>query len=260
MLTRTPIIAGNWKLNGSVGQTRSLIRDIGLGITGFQSVEVVVCPPFVYLSEASNETDAPGRGDIKLGAQDVSQHSGGAYTGEVSACMLKEFHCAYAIVGHSERRQYYGENDLLVARKALAAQTRDITPIVCVSETLQQRQEDKAREVIENQLAAIVDGTDGIDLTNIVVAYEPVWAIGTGNVASSDQVQEVHEWIREKFYVASSHAAENCRILYGGSVNADNADSIIALQDVDGCLVGGASLRSDEFIRICQVAETEGKN
>ncbi len=258
---RRPLIVGNWKMNGTVTSTRSLVSAVGIGIGEKQiAAEVAVCPPFVHLSEAIRSKDelqhsSQSLVELAIGVQNVSEHTNGAYTGEVSAEMLTEFGCSYAIVGHSERRHQMNETDELVARKARILQEHEITPIVCVGETLEERESEMTREVIERQLNANIEGERAINLYNMVIAYEPVWAIGTGNVATVEQVQQVHGWIRERLNAENPQAAEFCRILYGGSVNGANAAEILSLPDVDGCLVGGASLRADEFLTIFKATE-----
>ena len=253
MPIRKPLIVGNWKMNGDDSMARALVRGIGADVSDLKRVEVVACPPFVYLA-AVGAAGGERSNAVRIGAQDVSEHASGAYTGEVSAAMLRELGCAYVIVGHSERRQYHGESDALVARKARSAQQHGMTPIFCVGETLEERKAGQARTVIESQLDAAIRSTPPVDLANLAVAYEPVWAIGTGVVADAGQVQEAHGWIRGQLRNTDAQAAENCRILYGGSVTGDNADNFIALPDIDGCLVGGASLRAEGFVRICSAA------
>jgi triosephosphate isomerase (TIM) len=213
--------------------------------------DVVVCPPFVYLYELARLLrDAP----LGLGAQDVCAEASGAFTGEVSASMLKDVGCAYAIVGHSERRQLYREDDALVARKFVAAQAAGLVPILCVGETLEERERDATREVIARQLDAVLGLAGEAALARAVVAYEPVWAIGTGKTASPEQAQDVHAFIRERIAARDARIAAALRVVYGGSVKAANAAELFAMPDVDGGLVGGASLKSDEFLRICAAA------
>ncbi len=251
---RKVLIVGNWKMNGAVATAAKLVRDIGRQASGVEAVEVAVCPPFVYLP-AAFDVAIRGSLNIKLGGQDSSQHDSGAHTGDISAAMLMDFGCTYSIVGHSERRQHHGETDELVALKAVAAQRNGLKPIVCVGETLTERNGGCARDVVLRQLDAIFATDSAVKMSNMVVAYEPVWAIGTGNTATVEQVQEVHGWLRERLRVADAQASENCRILYGGSVNGDNVANLLALPDVDGCLVGGASLQADGFARIFLTAE-----
>ena len=249
---RRRIIVGNWKMNGSADMARSLVADVVEAAQDVSvGVDVVVCPPLTHFAIVAGLV---ADSSVSIGAQNVSEHPAGAHTGEVSSCMLKEIGCEYVIVGHSERRAYHGESDDEVGRKAKAAMSQGINAIACVGETLEERQSERTRSVIERQLDSILDATDGIEPTGLSVAYEPVWAIGTGLTASTDQIQEVHGWIRDGLRRVSDDAAQNCRILYGGSVNGDNATGIIDQKDVDGCLVGGASLKSIEFLKICNAA------
>ena len=240
-------------MNGALGLARSLIEDVSRpSVEISDEVDRVICPPAVYLASVSQilGTDAP----IALGAQNVSEHPAGAYTGEVSSSMLKDVGCEYVIVGHSERRQYHHESDSEVARKAKSVVDEGMIAIICVGETLEERQANETRAVIERQLDAVCEVLDETALSGSLFAYEPVWAIGTGLSASPEQAQEVHGWIREKMGAVSQRLGESSRILYGGSVNGANASSILEQPDVDGCLVGGASLNSIEFLKICSAA------
>lgn len=239
-------------MNGSYNFARSLMQDLLQASSPSNAAEMVVCPPAVYLQYVSEMlADATS---ISLGAQNASEHPSGAYTGEVSTLMLKELGCKYVITGHSERRQYYGEDDAEVARKSLAVVDQGMVPIACVGETLAERENNQARMVVERQLDAVLNLIPVDRLENFAVAYEPVWAIGTGKVASPEQAQEVHEWIRLRLGAKDSAFAQRCPILYGGSVNGANAARILAQPDIDGCLIGGASLKSDEFLKIYNVA------
>jgi triosephosphate isomerase (TIM) len=242
------LIAGNWKMNGSLAANDALVREIARGM-GAAGCTVALCAPAPYLAQLQMLRAGTL---LELGAQDVSQHAEGAYTGEVSAAMLKEFGVRYAIVGHSERRQYHGETDALVADKAKAALAAGITPIVCVGETLAEREAGKTEEVVKRQLAAVIH-TNGHCISEIVVAYEPVWAIGTGRTASPEQAQQVHAVLRAQLNAASAHAGR-IQILYGGSMNAGNAASLLSQPDVDGGLVGGASLKAADFLKIIAAA------
>ena len=235
-------------MHGSCSFARSLMQDLLQGGSESVSAEMVVCPPAVYLQYVSDMIADSNL--ISLGAQNASEHPSGAYTGEISASMLKELGCRYVITGHSERRQYYGEADAEVARKSLAVSNQGMVPIACVGETLTERQNHQARAVVERQLDAVLNLIPADRLEKFAVAYEPVWAIGTGQVATPDQAQEVHEWIRLRLSEKNSESAQRCPILYGGSVNGANAASILAKSDIDGCLIGGASLKSDEFLKI----------
>jgi triosephosphate isomerase len=244
---RTKLIAGNWKMHGSHKANAELLEGI-LG-AGPLEAEVAVCVPFPYLSEVAV---ALAGSAVHWGAQDCSAHEQGAYTGEVSAAMLHEFGCRYAIVGHSERRQYHAEADQLVADKAKAALARGITPIVCVGETLQQREAGETGEVVKRQLSAVIH-TLAHCAGEIVVAYEPVWAIGTGRTATPQQAQEVHALLRAQLHAATPRS-DAMRILYGGSVKPDNARELFAQPDIDGALVGGASLKAVDFVAIARAA------
>jgi triosephosphate isomerase len=242
------LIAGNWKMNGSLASNEALVRALVEGMGG-APCEVAVCVPAPYLAQV----DALRAGSaLQLGAQDVSRHTQGAYTGEVSAAMLKEFGVRYAIVGHSERRQYHGETDALVAEKARTALAAGITPIVCVGETLAEREAGKTQDVVKRQMAAVIH-TNGHCISEIVLAYEPVWAIGTGKTASPEQAQEVHALLRAQLKAATEHS-ERVHILYGGSMNAANAATLLAQPDIDGGLVGGASQKAPDFLQIISAA------
>jgi triosephosphate isomerase (TIM) len=242
------LIAGNWKMNGSLAENDALVRALVAG-TGSAACQVAVCVPAPYLAQVQMLRSGSL---LELGAQDVSQHEKGAYTGEVSAAMLKEFGVRYAIVGHSERRQYHGETDALVAEKAKTALAGGITPIVCVGETLAERESGKTEEVVKRQMAAVIH-TNGHCISEVVVAYEPVWAIGTGKTASPEQAQQVHALLRAQLHAASEHA-DRIHILYGGSMNAANAAALLGQPDIDGGLVGGASLKAADFLQIIAAA------
>ncbi|MRD47865.1 triose-phosphate isomerase [Caenimonas koreensis] len=242
------LIAGNWKMNGSLAENEALVRAIAAGM-GEATCTVAVCAPALYLGQLQ-QLRAGSR--LEAGAQDVSAHTQGAYTGEVSAKMLKEFGVRYAIVGHSERRQYHHESDALVADKAKAALASGITPIVCVGETLAEREAGKTEEVVKRQLAAVIH-TNGHCISEVVVAYEPVWAIGTGKTATPEMAQQVHAVLRAQLKAATDHA-DRVHILYGGSMNAANAQALLAQPDIDGGLVGGASLKAADFLQIVAAA------
>ena len=244
---RRPLVVGNWKMHGSRPANAELLAAIA-GARPFMA-DVAVCVPFVYLSEAASQLAGT---DIRWGAQDVSAHAQGAYTGEVSAAMLAECGCRYAIVGHSERRQHHAEGDDLVAAKAQAALGKGVTPIVCVGETLEQREAGQTEAVVKRQLAAVIRELAHC-AAEMVVAYEPVWAIGTGRTATPEQAQAVHLVLRAQLQAATGHG-ERMRILYGGSVKADNAAALFAQPDIDGGLIGGASLKAADFIAICRAA------
>ncbi len=242
------LIAANWKMNGSLQANEALVRGLKVGL-GAPTCEVALCVPAVYLAQVQNLLSD---GSMSLGAQDISEHEVGAYTGELSAAMLREFGVRYALVGHSERRQYHAEDDALVARKAQRALAGGITPIVCVGETLAQREAGQTAEVVKRQLAAVIHA-NGHCISEIVVAYEPVWAIGTGKTASAEQAQQVHAVLRLQLQAATAHA-ERVAILYGGSMNAANAADLLAQPDIDGGLVGGASLKVQDFLSIISCA------
>ena len=242
---RGKLTVGNWKMHGGLAENAARFAALRAGWRGNERRELAVCVPFPYLQQAQ---DALGGSAVGHGAQDVSAHASGAYTGEVSAKMLAELGCRYVIVGHSERRQHHGERDGEVAVKAKATLTAGMTPIVCVGETLDERDAGATAAVVERQLRAVVDGL-GTDLPRIVLAYEPVWAIGTGRTATPAQAQEVHERLRGELAKAG---AREVRVLYGGSVKAANAAALYAMADVDGGLVGGASLDANELMAIAR--------
>jgi len=242
------LIAGNWKMNGSLAANDALVRAVVKGMAE-STCQVAVCVPAPYFEQVQM-LKAGSR--LELGAQDVSQHAEGAYTGEVSAAMLREFGVRYAIVGHSERRQYHAETDALVAEKAKAALAQGITPIVCVGETLAEREAGKTEDVVKRQLAAVIHA-NGHCISEIVVAYEPVWAIGTGRTATPDQAQQVHAVLRAQLKAATPQF-DRMQILYGGSMNAGNAATLLACPDIDGGLVGGASLKAADFLQIIAAA------
>ena len=238
-------IAGNWKMNGSLAANASLLQAVLDGSKGM-NCQVAVCVPSAYLAQV--QALLAGQSLIALGSQDVSAQEVGAFTGEISAGMLKDFAVRFAIVGHSERRQYHAESDAVVALKAQRALSSGITPIVCVGETLAERQAGQTEEVVRRQLAAIIH-TNGHCISEIVVAYEPVWAIGTGLTATPEQAQEVHAVLRAQLKAATSHS-NRISILYGGSMNAANAAQLLAQADIDGGLIGGAALKAADFLAI----------
>ena len=259
------LIAGNWKMNGSIAANELLINELLAGLKqsgGALSCDVVVCAPAPYLAQLSGlipklildqKNDISGKNTaqsaIELGAQDISTQTSGAFTGEVSGSMLKDFGVRYVIVGHSERRAYHGESSQTVALKTKAALAAGITPIVCVGETLAEREAGQTEAVVKRQLAAVIHD-NGHCISEIVVAYEPVWAIGTGKTASPEQAQAVHAVLRSQLNAASSAAKQRVRILYGGSMNAANAKELLAQPDIDGGLIGGASLKATDFLKI----------
>ena len=241
-----PLIAGNWKMNGSLAANESLVKAMLDGLKALPvKPDMALCVPSPYLAQMQGLLAGS---DIALGAQDVSAHEQGAFTGEVSAAMLCDFACRYAIVGHSERRQYHGETDAVVANKAQRALAAGITPIVCVGETLQEREAGQTEAVVKRQLAAVIHVVAHCT-SELVVAYEPVWAIGTGKTATPEQAQQVHAVLRAQIAAATEHP-ERVRILYGGSMNAGNAASLLAQPDINGGLIGGASLKAADFLTI----------
>jgi triosephosphate isomerase len=248
---RQPLVAGNWKMHGSRAENAKLIEGLAERFPP-TSVECAVCPPHVYLSEVGRMLQAAEL-PIELGAQDVSAEPKGAFTGEVSVTMLRDMDCKYVIVGHSERRQAEGEDDHLVARKFEAARTL-MVPILCVGERLGERREERTLAVIGRQLDAVLERCGAIGFGGAVIAYEPRWAIGTGMTASPEQAQEVHAFIRRHLGQQNAKIADEVRILYGGSVNAGNAAQLFAMPDVDGGLIGGASLKAEEFLAILAAA------
>jgi len=240
------LIAGNWKMNGSLAANEALVKAMLEGLQGAEpAADMALCAPAPYLAQLQSLLQGS---PITWGAQDVSAHEQGAYTGEVSVAMLKEFGCRYAIVGHSERRQYHGESDEVVAAKAQRALAAGVTPIVCVGETLAQREAGETEAVVKRQLAAAIH-TVGHCITEIVVAYEPVWAIGTGKTATPEMAQAVHAVLRAQLAAATTNP-KRVHILYGGSMNAANAASLLAQPDIDGGLIGGASLKATDFLQI----------
>lgn len=251
MTQRRPLVVANWKMNGSLTSIRPLLEGVCSGLQEGCDIEVAICPPFVYLAEAAEKLKNT---DIKLGSQSISHLESGAFTGEISADMLKDFSCVFAIVGHSERRALYGETDNLVAEKFMRAQDAALVPILCVGEQLHERESGDTEAVIERQLNAVIELVGIAVFKNAVIAYEPIWAIGTGKTATPEQAQEVHAFVRLLLARHDDAVADGIRILYGGSVKAANATEIFNMADVDGGLIGGASLDIDEFLNICHAA------
>ncbi len=258
------LIAGNWKMNGSLAANQALVQAITQGLASAPSAgcDVAVCVPAAYLAQITSlvyQSNSPvvqvsiAKAAMQLGAQDISVHASGAYTGETSGAMLKEFNVRYVIVGHSERRQYHGETDAVVSLKAKAALAHGIAPIVCVGETLAEREAGKTEEVVKRQLAAVIHD-NGHCISEIVVAYEPVWAIGTGKTATPEMAQAVHAVLRAQIKAATQQS-ERVKILYGGSMNAANAKELLAQPDIDGGLIGGASLKAQDFLTIIAAAQ-----
>ena len=249
----TKLIAGNWKMNGSLVANEALLSALAIGLPRATTCEVAVCIPAPYFAQFHAMVAAkPALSLVALGSQDVSSQPAGAFTGEVSAAMLKDFGVRYCIVGHSERRQYHQESDADVAVKAQRALAAGITPIVCVGETLAQREAGQTEEAVKRQLAAVVH-TNGHCISEIVLAYEPVWAIGTGKTATPEEAQHVHQVLRAQLQAASQHA-DRVHILYGGSMNAANAASLLAQPDIDGGLIGGAALQASAFLSMIAAA------
>jgi triosephosphate isomerase len=245
---RKLIIAGNWKMNKTVAEALDLVNDLKLDLAGVKEVDIVVCPPFTSLGEVSK---AILDSNLRLGAQNMSEHNVGAYTGEIAAVMLKEFSVRYVILGHSERRQYQKEPDELIARKAHAVHAASLKPIVCVGETLAQREAGQTEKVLETQVRGSLAGLTKEQVADGVIAYEPVWAIGTGKTASAAQAQEAHAFIRGLLAkMFDETVARRVRIQYGGSVKPSNARELMSQPDVDGALVGGASLEARSFADI----------
>ena len=245
---RRKLVVGNWKMNGSRESNAALLAELRAA-QPLWPCEAAVCPPFPFLAQVSQEL---GDSALGWGAQECSPHESGAFTGEVSAAMLAEFGCRYVIVGHSERRALHGESDQLVADKAKAALAHQLTPIVCVGETLAQREAGETDGIVKRQLSVVIH-TLAHCISQVVVAYEPVWAIGTGRTASPEQAQAVHALLRTQLQAATAKAGA-MQILYGGSVKADNAASLFAQPDIDGGLIGGASLKAADFAAICRAA------
>lgn len=250
---RRKLVAGNWKMNGDLASNAALISAIKAGLAVDANVDVAICVPAPYLAQVEA---AVSGSVIGLGAQDVSAHAAGAYTGEVLAAMLVEFACQYVIVGHSERRAYHGETDQQVAAKTVAALKSGLTPIVCVGETLAQREAAQTNAVVGGQLDVVLAALDAGQVDAIVVAYEPVWAIGTGKTATPEMAQEVHAMLRARLALKSVEAAAKVRILYGGSMKPDNAKELLAMADIDGGLIGGAALKAADFLAIVQAAQS----
>lgn len=248
---RRKLVAGNWKMHGSLAENQALLVAFKSALDGLQGAGVAVCAPFPYLAQLQTELKGTS---LAWGSQNVSEHAKGAYTGEVSTSMLKDFGCAYAIVGHSERRSLYGESDETVAKKFMAVQAAGLTPILCVGETLAEREGGITEQVVGRQLDAVISAAGVDSLAKAVVAYEPVWAIGTGKTASPEQAQAVHAFIRGKIASLSKSVADGLVIQYGGSVKASNAVELFSQPDIDGGLIGGASLIAEEFIAICKAA------
>jgi triosephosphate isomerase len=252
MANRQPIVAGNWKMNGSQAESAALLTGLKQGLGTVNKAKVVVCPPFILVPLAARELAGT---TVAWGGQNLDTHKSGAYTGEVSGPMLRDFGCAYVIIGHSERRSLFGETDDVVAGKFKAAQEAGLIPILCVGEMLAEREANQTETVVARQLDAVVNAAGIGALTNSVIAYEPVWAIGTGKTATPQQAQDVHQFIRGRIASKDAGVAAGLRILYGGSMKASNAKELIGQPDIDGGLIGGASLVAEEFLAICRAAD-----
>ncbi len=243
---RRSLVVGNWKMNGTRASSESLAKGIVAGLSS-DHADIAVCAPYVYLPYIAEVVKGTA---LALGSQNVADQASGAYTGEISASMLKEIGITYALVGHSERRSYYGDTDASVAARFKQAQAQGIVPILCVGETLEEREQDKTFAVINEQLDAVIDLVGIAAFDAAVIAYEPVWAIGTGKTATDDQAQEVHYYIRQYIAAKDQTIADKIQILYGGSAKPDNAKGLFAMPDIDGGLIGGASLDAESFLKI----------
>jgi triosephosphate isomerase len=247
---RRKLITGNWKMNGGLASNAALLSAVKSEL-GQPSCQVAVCAPAPYLAQCQQLLSGT---QVAWGAQDVSAHDAGAYTGEVSAAMLKDFECGYVIVGHSERRAYHGESDELVGRKAARAIAAGLIPIACVGETLAEREAGQTEQVVQRQLDAVLAQLAGNDLAKLVVAYEPVWAIGTGKTATPQMAQDVHAFLRGRIAARDAQAASGIQSLYGGSMKPDKAAELLAMSDIDGGLIGGAALKATDFLAIVRAA------
>ncbi|MEJ2391290.1 MAG: triose-phosphate isomerase [Gammaproteobacteria bacterium] len=248
---RKTFIAGNWKMNGSRDSIKTLLDGLKAGIGGVNKADVAVCAPFIYLPDVAQQLAGT---PVAWGAQNVSTEAKGAFTGEIAASMIADFGCKYIIVGHSERRSYYGETDEIVARKFGVVVEAGMTPIFCIGETLEEREKGITEQVVERQVKAVIDMHGVAMLGKGVIAYEPVWAIGTGKTATPEQAQDVHAFIRSIIAKADQGVADKMIIQYGGSMNAANAKELLAQTDIDGGLIGGASLKAEDFLTICTSA------
>jgi triosephosphate isomerase (TIM) len=252
-MIRKKLIAGNWKMNKTSAEAKTLVADILTHIGKVKEVDIVVCPPFTSVEAVGQAVDGS---NVKLGAQNMHPEPSGAYTGEISAEMLRALYTRYVILGHSERRAYFGETDAFINQKVLAALKAELKPILCVGETLEEREAGDTLKVVQTQLEGGLAGTSAAQATEIVIAYEPVWAIGTGKVATTEQAQEVHAFIRELLgKLLSPAAAGKIRILYGGSMKPGNAPELLAEADIDGGLIGGAALEARSFVQLVEAAQ-----
>jgi len=248
---RQPLVAGNWKMNGSRDSVKALLDGLKAGIGDVTTAEVAVCSPHIFLGDVQSQLDGSA---IAWGGQDVSVHDSGAFTGETAGSMLGDYGCKFVIIGHSERRQYHGETNQVVADKFAAARKAGLIPLFCIGETLEEREGGTMEDVLAGQIDAVIE-TCGVDMLGEgVIAYEPVWAIGTGKTATPEQAQDVHAWIRARVAKSSAEVAEKIQILYGGSMNPGNAADLLAQPDIDGGLIGGASLKPADFLAVCTAA------
>jgi len=248
---RQPLVAGNWKMNGSRDSVKALLDGIKAGIGEVTTAEVAVCSPHIFLGDVESQLSGSA---VAWGGQDVSVHESGAFTGETAGGMLAEYGCKYVIIGHSERRQYHAESNETVAEKFAAARKAGLVPLFCIGETLEERESGTMEAVLAGQVDAVINACGVEMLGEGVIAYEPVWAIGTGKTASPEQAQEVHAWIRNRVAQSSAAVAEKIQILYGGSMNPGNAADLLAQPDIDGGLIGGASLKPADFLAVCTAA------
>ena len=248
---REILVAGNWKMNSSTSASDELVDGIVAGVPAGSGFQLLVCPPFPYLASVAARVAGSA---VKLGAQNVSEHDAGAYTGEVAPSMLRDIGCEFVIVGHSERRAMYGESSADVAAKFQSAQAAGLTPILCIGETLTEREQGSTEAVVDEQLGAVIDAAGIAAFGAAVIAYEPVWAIGTGMTATPEQAQDVHQHIRGQLEAKDSAVAAGVQILYGGSMKGDNAAGLLAMPDIDGGLIGGASLKAGDFLAIAAAA------
>ena len=248
---RQVLVAGNWKMNGSRESIRTLLDGVKAGMGDVKNAEVAVCAPAIYIPLVE---ELLGGSAVSWGGEDLSVHESGAYTGEIAASMLNDFHCKYVIIGHSERRTYHNESDELVAEKYEAAMNAGLVPIFCIGETLDEREQGVTNDVVARQVDAVINKLGVAAIAKGVIAYEPVWAIGTGKTATPEQAQEVHAFIRGRIAESDAAIADAVQILYGGSMNAGNASELLAQADIDGGLIGGASLKPDDFLAIAKAA------
>jgi len=249
---RKVLIAGNWKMNGSKASVESLIKGVVAGSSELKNVSLAVCPPFIYIPQVS---EAVAGSAVGLGSQNISTQASGAFTGEISTDMIKDFGCTYSIIGHSERRTLYAETDEVVAEKFKVVKAAGLIPVLCIGETLEERETGVTEKVLARQLDAVIAVNGDDAFADCVIAYEPVWAIGTGKTATPQQAQDAHDFVRKHIATANAENAQKVQILYGGSMNPANAAELLAQPDIDGGLIGGASLKPDDFLAICKAGE-----